>query len=457
MSPEPTHSFLSGWRFPDRPYPERQPHLAAAVRRLRERAGEVEGRVPDRLETERILREVTEGWRASGTLASTLPRHVRRLCSIYFDHRDRREFVELVQPGFEDALQAWARARPTGASVRGLTISFLRSYPSDPEVRVRWGRYLKGALRERTGRRECEWVERSDRFGLMEEDGAAAFAELLLDQGAGSPALLEKAGFTGVLAGAGFLRESLVQATGRLESRVRLSTSLDCSQLEQWVATFTGPDGAVRFDELKPGIAEALLRPWLNVSPSSDVRGWVTAFVVTQLGDPRFRQGAWVPVAPEVRALLRRWLVRSTLEEFFDLIDATARDDHWRDRRAFWTRYVDADLIDDARLVLGTEARSRGRGVIGQVGDGWAILRGATASHSALILRIAGATILEWSHAGAVRCWPKNDERAPSLTRKVYTGSSLRAECSMRTEHRPPGIWQSRVATWIRQETGVRP
>lgn len=265
--------------------------------------------------------------------------------------------------------------------------------------------------------------------------------------------MLEEAGLTGVLADARFLRESLARATERLERRVRLATSLDTSQLETWIAAFTGRDGAVRFGDLRPAIAEALLRPWVNEAPSSEVREWIKVFLLRTLGDPRVRRGEWAPVSPGSQSVLRRWLVKETLDLFFELIDATARDDHWQARKEFWTGYLAKDLIDDAWLILGTQARALGRAEIGRVGSTWALLRGAASDQSALLLRIGGATVLEWSHSGAIRCWVAGDGRAPQLYRPRYSGGTLRADCDWRTRHSRG--WEVEVRNWIGRETGV--
>jgi len=156
----------------------------------------------------------------------------------------------------------------------------------------------------------------------------------------------------------------------------------------------------------------------------------------------------------DARQVMMRWLVGLTLDEFFRLLDETALDRLWRQRKAFWGHYLKKDQITDAWMILGKSAvrlaalrRDFFKGRFGH------LLRNADGDQSVLLLRIAGITIAEWSHNGRCRFWTRANRGAPKYYEHEYNRTDLINECDRALTHQ--GSWEPRFAAYIFEETGI--
>src|SRR5690606_20296324 len=113
--------------------------------------------------------------------------------------------------------------------------------------------------------------------------------------------------------------------------------------------------GALR-PELKPRLAEALLEPFSRQTADDAFQAWARPFLLGHLNDPRRSPVAWSDVSERAQRVMLRWLVQDTIDQFFHVLDRTAKSRHWKDRKRFWQRYVDADAISNAWVILGTDA-----------------------------------------------------------------------------------------------------
>jgi hypothetical protein len=229
-------------------------------------------------------------------------------------------------------------------------------------------------------------------------------------------------------------------------------------------------DGQLRFEDQRIRTATALLSPFIDRSPAPDIQNAIQTFLLRTIGDPRSKRPRWQGVPESVRNVLFRWLVRMSLEDFFQILDATAQDSHWKFRKAFWTAYLQHDVITDAWIVLGPEA---GRLLRREFEDGTGAGKlktgtGVLPTHSVLLMRIGNLTIAEWSHNGKCRAWLEGSPGAPKFYEPSYSRSQLappvRRTGSTRNGPRweqshiasERGIWQGTIANHIADETGIR-
>jgi hypothetical protein len=147
-------------------------------------------------------------------------------------------------------------------------------------------------------------------------------------------------------------------------------------------------------------------------------------------------------------------LVKTTLEDFFRVIDATAvRQDMWMERKEFWLAYWRGNAIDHAWVAFGPGAASRA----GALGHRYGSLNGGAQSHSALILRISDLTIIEMSHDGRCLFFPNPREPRPGNYDLSYNSPAMRDQCTAygnSLTHR--GDWRPRFAAAIYEYTGIR-
>ena len=155
-----------------------------------------------------------------------------------------------------------------------------------------------------------------------------------------------------------------------------------------------------------------------------------------------------------------RWLVKSDLSEFFRIVSQGALDRHWKYRLAFWKAYLDEGYLDEAWVILGPAARATARRAQTETGS-FGTLSGSTdRTQSALLLRLRGLTILEFSHNGKYRLWESGTTSAPRLYESVapYARSRLASGGDDTGSHMSSESysWQSRLANEIERRTGIR-
>jgi hypothetical protein len=222
-----------------------------------------------------------------------------------------------------------------------------------------------------------------------------------------------------------------------------------------------------------PDYAASLFLPWLRDEPAPEHRNILIDAAVSWAKDPRVQPARWRPVRDAGAAydVIVRWLTKASVEQFFEIVSETMTDrpDMWRARRAFWTRYLKADLIDAAWVAFCTDGVARAELAARRTGDSSLAMfgrcstgNGKGAEHAALIMKLGDVTVVDWSHNGSWNIWPRGAPGAPDLfkhnTRRFmdYAPHEL-MNAPLRGSHDAPGNWRWRVEDLIRRETGRRP
>lgn len=124
-------------------------------------------------------------------------------------------------------------------------------------------------------------------------------------------------------------------------------------------------------------------------------------YAVEHWGSPDvFAQAKWAQVAPEVKAMVQRWLVRDDLEAFFEVL----QEDRTADRRRFdfWLRYH--RQMTYVRIALGSQpwysAHPDLRHLRERRRDRVCRLDGGQGSLSAILMKIGSHFFIEFSHTG---------------------------------------------------------
>lgn len=244
---------------------------------------------------------------------------------------------------------------------------------------------------------------------------------------------------------------------------------------------FLAPQGSLRFPEHRGEVARVLTRPWWDgtVRPTDSLLTLVCDFLVDHLRDPRTNPGNWQAAGEEATGLVRRWVVRASLDLFFGLIEQFALDEHWQWRAAFWKACMEkcnqTGVPFDAWVALGPRVRDTARtsrelkGAFGRV-----VGAGVQANHSVLIMRVGPITFCDWSHNGALRAWPTDWKNAPRLGRPEYDRTELTGKClpfppnprfgkggdpdgkGLRHYGSEQGYWQGSAASLLTARTGIR-
>lgn len=368
-------------------------------------------------------------------------------------------------PGLLDAVLDAARGRPM--QLRRLIRAWLRDADPARSETQRAGRRLTGLVADGGDPLLAPWVDAQRRFALFDPAlGPQAVARALIDGDRSVDTVLAEAGLgePAVRSGA-YVRAVVLAVLEQLEAALLAQGA--AATWQRLVEPLVAPEDRLRFDdlELKGRLADAALSPWAaGHEPAAALRASIQRFLLRHLGDPRVQHHAWQRVRPEATAVLRRWLAGETLEAFFAVIDEFA-DPHWRYRRAFWLAALRQGAIADAWLVLGSNVARSAMATIKDAGD-FATLEGGSGDRAALLMRIGGVVLAEWSHRGKLRAWPAGAASAPKLFRGRYSPDELMAPglafpgtwSSEGLVHRgaAQGRWQRRAAQFIHERTGIR-
>lgn len=433
--------------------PSRMQRTVEELRRLGDRTA----RPPSPPVLEETLWSVCAAWRANGSLEAVRGRDLRRTPWVLFYPRRPEGNWLAHDERFLHAWLSWLDERENPRAVTALMREFLSVYPeglpSFQKIRVA----LERKLRDAKSPRLVRWRERSQEFGLLDRMGPSRLVERWPTSRAAVEEYLESAGLGGLEA-SHFVEKATEHLLEQMESQLgQTSTGLVLARLLQWLEK----DGKLRFESLKVRTATALLSPFLNHAPQPELQEEIRSFLCRTIGDPRIRRPAWQGVPEEVRNVLFRWQVSVALEDFFRVLDETALDRHWRYRKAFWSAYLERDLIEDAWVVLGPAAARIARRDLDTKGEGAGRLRQGDqgeSSQSVLLMRIAGLTIAEWSHNGRCRIWGEGNRAAPKLYERDYRRPQLMKGNDWDQVHlrAPEGVWQSKVARHIAHECGIR-
>ena len=102
----------------------------------------------------------------------------------------------------------------------------------------------------------------------------------------------------------------------------------------------------------------------------------------------------------------------------------------WSYRKSFWLSYLKdggpGPQIEAAWVAFGSDAADLARKTARQTGDRSFETFGRQNvrldQHSALIMKIDGKIVVEWSHNSKCQFWPAGDKSAPQLFQSQYNG-----------------------------------
>jgi hypothetical protein len=416
---------------------------------------------PEPFELKHLHGRVSSRWLLQGTLEEVDYRDLKRLpWVLFFPPQEQASWLG-GDASLPKKYSRWLKQYGPPSAVASLLTVMLRDYPTELGTFQQWMGVVRRSLSKSGSKRLDRWKRRSDAYSLLKKEGPSRLAKAWDAAHVSGPEFLAEAGFDGMMGTAAFLQRATEEFLRSLERQLRAGT-LGESKLERLLEILEGEStvgSRLRYDALSGQIASSLLMPFSSRAPEPVIQQTIQTFLLRAIGDPRISRGSWHRVPEPARQVLMRWLVRGTLEEFFRLLDATALDRHWKDRKRFWSAYLDLGAISDAWIVLGSQARNLAwRRKIGEPGS-WGRLDGAyEGTQSVLLMRLANVTIAEWSHNGRCCFWLSGNASAPPLYGQRYSASRLRA--SHGTDHSEIHhfhLWRRRVRSWLRRETGVSP
>lgn len=197
----------------------------------------------------------------------------------------------------------------------------------------------------------------------------------------------------------------------------------------------------------------AVLSPWKDTEASAEDIEYITENLTGHYGDPRVRDsGVWAGVAPELTAVVVRWLTGQNIRFFLKVVSHVESSHMWEPRRRFWLALHDNGDIDAAWVAL---SRS-GAEVAGQWLDrrsdrnnvrfGHQTARGSRSNTSLLIMKIGQKIVIEGSHNYRVHIFKEGSRGTPRLWEETYDCEQIRLTPGAETRAHI-GDWQA----WVSQ------
>ncbi len=402
--------------------PANLPETAASRRAVEElNAAEAAPAVPVEAVLEAVRRRIVGIIRRTGGVAAVDRRDLRDSCWLLWEEKDPLA----RQPGLMAAVLEQAGRLPS--TRRNLIDAWLRHFRQDAPGIVEAGKELALLVENNSDPRLEVWRRADRKFKLFDcRFGPRRLAEGILRGPASVPLVLDDFGLSEPMrASGGYLRATQTEILELAADALRGASGRDVLNR---IAVFLAPTDVLRFREpdAQGAIARGLLAPWLDGGrqPGDAIRAEVQRFLLAHLRDPRIRAENWRAAGPEATALMRRWLARASLHEFFEVVGEYALDLHWRYRRAFWSAYLNHGAIEDAWLAFGSKVLASARAER-ELGGAYSKVIGASSKHAALLMRIGDTIYCEWSHDGALRAWGKGDRHAPRLGSESYSREEL--------------------------------
>lgn len=394
---------------------------------------------------------------AASSLERLPSREMRALIDLVWmdDHHER-----LARAGLDVAVAANRKSYD-----RAIIAAYLRHFPTHHPA----FRDLLGAVQLVAGRRNWPWAARGTRWRLWDaEEGPRTVAGHLLVGNEPPGDALRTLGLDGDLSEGRFLAAALAAACRTAADEKDARAAAAGAAL---VRLFDHHDeGASR---LNAHLARALLKPWQSATPPEALHADIIRLLVRRIGDPRLVPAKWRSLQDElsgsfpgedlaaILGILKRWLVKATVRQFFEVIGRTTTNtEQWRQREAFWLAYLDANVIEDAWFAFGRRAEIDARRLVRELeGGAYGVIEGGgDAGHSALLMKIGDLLIAEWSHNGMCRFWGPAAHDRPKLGERQYSDRVLR-----RTREGPDfdafshfSGWPSRFAYNVYKKTGIR-
>jgi hypothetical protein len=269
---------------------------------------------------------------------------------------------------------------------------------------------------------------------------------------------LARAGLSGQLFGAGLSTYVFLSSLKTIQARLEKSPTI--AEVERAIAWVRKEDGGLYFSANRKDLVKALLWPWVDKDPPTDIRKSIQSFLLDVVGDPRIDRASWLGTDDTARGVMVRWLAQATLEQFLKVVDRVAAAHQWEYRRAFWNAYIERGWVSNAWVAFASNGATVAKQMAKESDDNlmwrFAVLGGASADQAVLLLQIGDLLIADWSHNGKLRIWRRGNSQSPRIDEPSYIATDLRSGSDFDIAHLPPDGWQTRAESYIRRFTGLR-
>ncbi|MCF7979599.1 MAG: hypothetical protein K9L82_16625 [Chromatiaceae bacterium] len=192
----------------------------------------------------------------------------------------------------QDLVKAYLREviRRARTSVTvALVAAFLMIYPRQLPIFNPLRKTLtKHVLPQMSGLRIEKWIACIENCDLLDEQAPKLLAKRLADDELPPSALLDRCCLRGLLANSALVEQAYREWITLVSDQLRANRSYEDS-LTRLLTFARAPDNAskLRYESSRAGLANGLLLPFADASPSQEAAQRVKSFLLDTLGDPR--------------------------------------------------------------------------------------------------------------------------------------------------------------------------
>lgn len=398
-------------------------------------------------------------WQEVGRLDRLSSRVRRWFPHLLFYPFDSPDDWPAHDPKLRDAVRDHITDPRYSRALASLCHGFLRAFPLGTKPFELYADVCRQGL-ARSASLRCRTLHAaSAKFKLFTPEGPRAVANYLVSAGDPVAALREATELSVVAPDSQFRYFLSLAILKAIQESLATGLHWSSNDIEACLAAIPGAiEKGNKFDpDLRKSLAEALLLPFADRAPLKGLKEWARPLVLGHLGDPRSRPVAWSNIDRRACEVMLRWLVEDTIDQFFHVLNRTAKDSHWNDRREFWMGYLNTQAIANAWVVLGPDARRYARRSLDDASVNYGQLRESKADQSVLLMQFGPSLVVaEWSHDGACHFWD-DPAMAPTFFKKSYSGREMRQRSKTKVDHRSPdpARWQGQIASTIKSYSGI--
>ena len=445
--------------------------MLTASRELSKKLGEISLETPSAEDLDKLLNECWRVWTAQSSIDFFTKKTLQRVPFVLF--RTHQNGSSLANDElFISKYLYWLEESLSPKAFALLLDAYLANYnPEEPwfhPVRSCLGKIIQSS---NSSPRINRLARRCVKYSFLEEDGPKQFGQMIFQKRADLQGFLADAGLAGIKDRQGFVAYAFQWFMADIRDRLTKSQPMKKDLLQSFLNFSRVNTTTLRFEKYRVLLIDSLLEPFENNDEPVREKELIFDFLITTFGDPRTQLDRWAHVSQVSCRVINRWLVKGTLEDFFNLLKKVAERDNdakkmWRYRQAFWSAYLHKNVITQAWVILGKEARIFANRYLDLGRDKYGSLVGGTGVsrlHSVLLLEIGGLVVAEWSHNGKAHIWLSDERVKPIFHRREYDREELTNNTSGATSDSPPfihsssesGFWQKKISDYIRRHTNI--
>ncbi|WP_175498407.1 EH signature domain-containing protein [Desulfuromusa kysingii] len=422
---------------------------------------------------EQLYTEVLTAWQKHKSLDGLPKRSLLKLPYALF-WNDNSKIVLVENQELLNAYLGWLKRSVIRQAVAAMLDEFLFQYdPAAP-----WFKSIQKCLSvilsvHDDSPRIRRMASRCKEYHFLEDDAPKKFGIKIFQERHDVTGFLTIAGLSGRRENGGFVEHVFLWFLEAVKVRLSDSKPIRKGIVSSFLEFAICQSGSLRFEKHRAALINSLLEPFGAKDDPMGAKKQILPFLIEQFGDPRINHGKWSHVSQNALAVIHRWLVKGTLEDFFVLLEKVADQDDgasrmWRYRKAFWSAYLNKNVISNAWVVLGRDARRFARQYFKGKIDKYGSLVGSSGSsvsslHSVLLMEIGGLLVAEWSHSGKCHVWHPSEKPRPIFYSKEYGRDDLTCSYSWSDMDAPPffhhgserGTWQNKISSFIRRHTNI--